>query len=155
MTLLAGGELALLRQRLGLSLGMALVTTGLGDAAAGSGELGDLSAAARFVALDRAGVALAFGLRVVVPTAGYHDARRGTRMEPLLGAEWVWRGLLTLSTHQALSVDVAASEKTGLYYAGSYTAGVRILHKFWLGVSADTFYGVRQTDDLLDVLLNE
>ena len=135
------GELALLDGDLGIDLDLPLMLINLDVDEVGSSDLGDIRAGIKYLALDRAGVALTPSLRITAPSGGYSRTRHGTMLEPAVLLEWAWR-MLTIGTNQVFIADLAPDSDAGLAYAGTYAAGVH----FWrlsLVAEVDTVFGIQ------------
>ena len=142
------GELALLDGDLGLDLDLPVLLINTDRDTAGGNDIGDIRVGIKYLALDRAGVALTPSLRVTAPSGGYarqrygYDRQRyGTMLEPGVLLEWAWR-MLTLNTNQIFIADLAPDFDPALAYAGTYAAAVR-LWRLSLVAELDTVFGIQ------------
>ena len=135
--------LALLGGRLGLDLDLPWFHADVTEDRAGGSDLGDIRLGARFLALDASGLRLTPTLRVSTPTAGLARARDSFLVEPGVIVEWSPHKLLTLNTNQLLVLDAALNEGAdlALYYAGSFSASVR-LWRVSLAAELTTAFGL-------------
>jgi hypothetical protein len=140
--------LAILDRRLGVDLDLPFLHMPLNQDRAGTTDLGDLRVGARYLALDRWGLALSPSLRVTVPTGrDLPRSRRPVLLEPALLAEWTFRDLLTLGSNQVLVLDLHTDQGTAVHYAGTYSAEVFLLSRH-LGLAAelDTLFSIHTPD---------
>jgi len=143
MRLAFRGEIALLDGDLGFDLDLPVMLVNATLDGANDSDFGDIRVGARYLALDRWGLALSPSLRVTAPSGGYARNRFGTLLEPGLLLEWTWRELLTIGTNQVFIADLAPDFDAALHYAGTYGASVR-LGRFSIAAELDTVFGIQE-----------
>lgn len=101
-----------------------------------SNELGDARLGFRYLALDRAGVALAPSLRLLLPTGAGAQGR--VRFEPGVLLDYQVLSRLVVFTNQVTRIDTDFGDVIEFGYAGSYGLNYRPAPWFSVGVELDT-----------------